>query len=186
MKNIYYLLLSLFLFSCGNERGKDFPPTPQDPHDSILNHPPMLEGFTSILKSITISNINQFIHPEKGLWLIQSSGAMPNMTNTMQVDKNFPVDFSSVKEEELPKVNCNSKSFWTKEGCFTQEVNTFNDEKIWTYCRLSKEDEVKASELAKNISYTVINTSLYARYYFSKIDSKWYLVFADLRRPCEA
>ena len=187
MKYISSLLISLFLFSCGNERGKDFPPTPEDPKDSVMNAPPkMKEDFISVLKGINISNINQYIHPEKGLWLIQSSGAMPNMTKTTQVDKNFPVDFSALKDEEFPKVNCDSKSFWTKEGCFAQEVNTFKDEKIWTYCGLKKEDEAKVGESSKAIQYTVINTSLYARYYFGQIDGKWYLLFADLRRPCEA
>ena len=108
------------------------------------------------------------------------------MTSTSAVDKNFPVDFSAVKEEELPKINCDSKTFWTKDGCFSQQTNTFKDEKIWTYCGLSKEDEAKVEETAKTISYTVINTAMNARYYFSQIDGKWYLTFVDLRRPCEA
>ncbi|MBI4932193.1 MAG: hypothetical protein HY841_15650 [Bacteroidetes bacterium] len=187
LRNLFALFAVTVFFSCGNEQEKDFPPTPQDPKDSVVNAPKnMEEDFTPILKEINITNINQYIHPEKGLWLIQSSGAMPNMTNTTQVDKNFPVDFANVKNEELPKVNCDSKSFWTKEGCFVQEVNSFKDEKIWTYCGLNKEDEVKVSELARTISWTVINTSLYARYYFSLIDGKWYLAFVDLRTPCSA
>ena len=108
------------------------------------------------------------------------------MSNTTQVDKNFPVDFSALKQEDLPKVNCDSKSFWTKEGCFVQETNTFKDEKIWSYCGLNKEDEAKVSELAQTISCTVINTGFHARYYFSLINGKWYLTFVDLRTPCEA
>ena len=178
---------TVIFFSCGSEQSKDSSPTPQNVHDSIVTDSIKIEeGFTSIVNGINSANINQFIHPEKGLWLIQSSGAMPNMTNTTQVDKNFPLDFSSVKEEELPKVDCDSKSFWTKEGCFIQKINTFQDEKIWTHCGLKKEDEAKVETEAKTVQYTVINTSLYARYYFAQIDGKWYLFFADLRRPCEA
>ncbi len=146
----------------------------------------MQNDFVSVVKGITISNINQFINKENGLWLIQSSGAMPNMSNTSQVDKNFPVDFTSVKNEALPVVNCDSKTVWSKEGCFVQQVNTFKDENIWKYCGLSKEDEAKVEKLAQTISFEVINTFLNARYYFSKVDGKWFLVFADLRRPCEA
>ncbi|MBI3500872.1 MAG: hypothetical protein HY063_03675 [Bacteroidetes bacterium] len=144
------------------------------------------ENFISVLKTINISNINQFISPKEGVWLIQSSGAMPNMSNTSQVDKNFPVDFSNCKEEELPKINCDAKTFWTKEGCYVQKINSFKDEKVWTYASLSKEDEAKVEEQAKTIQYTVINTSNNARYYFSFVDGKWYLSFVDLRKPCEA
>ena len=189
MKYIFCLLISLFLFSCGTSEQKETDSNTIAKADTVQ---PTSEKvvqelhFSDVLKTITIANINQFIHPEKGLWLIQSPGAMPNMTKTTQVDKNFPVDFLALKEEELPKVNCDSKSFWTKDGCFAQEVNTFKDEKIWTYCGLKKEDEAKVGESAKAIQYTVINTSLYARYYFGQIDGKWYLLFADLRRPCEA
>lgn len=182
-----YLLFSFFILSCGSQKQEDGPVVTEDTLQKIT---PVAEGpvenFGSLLKGITIANINQYIHPQNGLWIIQSSGAMPNMTRTTQVDKNFPVDFSNVQAEELPKVNCDSKSFWTKEGCFMKEANSFKEEKIWTFCGLSREDEAKISEAAQTISWTIINTSLYARYYFSMIDGKWYLVFADLRRPCEA
>ena len=197
MKYISFLLISLFLFSCGpSSKQKELDQIIQKKLDSALSSVETVtqsektivgkEDFVSILKGINISNINQFIHPKNGLRLIQSSGAMPNMTNTSAVDKNFPVDFSAVKEEEVPKVNCDSKTFWTKDGCFSQQSNIFKDEKIWTYCGLSKEDEAKVEETAKTISYTVINTAMNARYYFSLIDGKWYLTFVDLRRPCEA
>lgn len=140
----------------------------------------------SIVKLVTSATINQFIHPVKGLWLIQSSGAMPSMTNTTQVDKNFPVDFSTSQNRELPKVACASKTFWTKEGCFVQEVNAFKSEKIWMHCSLSEKEQAVIEEIAKTIRLTAINTSFSARYYFSMIDGKWYLTFVDLRRPCEA
>lgn len=135
---------------------------------------------------ITGAEINKYIHPEKGLWLIQSTGAMPEMTKTNQVDKNFPVDFSSCRAEELPKVDCDAKSHWTKDGCFIREVNSFRDEKIWEFASLDENSKAAVSELAQLISFTAINTSLNARYYFAMIDGKWYLLFADLRTPCSA
>lgn len=135
---------------------------------------------------ITKTNINTHIHPQKGLWLIQSFGAMPEMTNITQVDKNFPIDFSDCKAEILPKVNCESKSFWTKEGCFIQEINSFKDEKIWEFTSLDKNSKEIINQSSKLISFTAINTSLNARYYFAIINGKWYLLFADLRAPCSA
>ena len=179
----------MLFFSCGSPEQKQTEQTSQTKVDSVKPVSERViqkEDFISVLKGINISNINQYIHPKNGLRIINSSGAMPNMTSTSQVDKNFPVDFSAVKEEELPKVNCDSKTFWTKGGCFSQQVNTFKDEKIWTYCGLSKKDEAKVEETVKTISYTIINTAMNARYYFSQIDGKWYLMFVDLRRPCQA
>ena len=183
------LLPVAVLFSCNSQKQKEtvqeISVLPSVSSPSVTASA-VKQDFVSVLKSINISNINQYIHPKNGLRIINSSGAMPNMTNTSQVDKNFPVDFSAVKEDELPKVNCDSKIFWTKEGCFSLQANTFKDEKIWTYCSLTKEDITKADEMAKTISYTVINTSMNARYYFSQIEDKWYLTFVDLRRPCNA
>ena len=136
MKNkILFSLIALFLFGCSGSSDVhvDLAPPPADTNEPAPPPPPPpvlpSNNFPSICQKIRIANINQLIHAEKGLWIIQSNGAMPAFSNTTQVDKNFLVDFSSVKEEEVPKVNCDSKSFWTKEGCFAQEVNTFKDEK---------------------------------------------------------
>ena len=190
MKNIFALFFILPFFSCSGEHPEGTPPLQVEAGhivpplmDSTLSGPP---DPASMVKGVTIANLNQYIHPKTGLWLIHSSGAMPKMENTSQVDKNFPIDFSSCKMEALPGVNCESKSFWTKEGCYLQEMNSFKSEKIWTYCGLGKGDEAKVEEAAQGISVTVINTALSARYYFSLIDGKWYLSFVDLRRPCEA
>ena len=195
MKNVLFITAAFFLFSCGNSKQKELDQIIQKKLDSTLSQDNFMtqpekskekkQDFISVLKTINISNINQYIHPEKGLWLIQSNGAMPSMTNTSQVDKNFPVDFSSCVQEELPKINCDTKTFWTKDGCFLQQENTFKDEKIWQYVR-DKIDASKIEERANSIQWTVINTSLYAKYYFTQIDGKWYLLFADLRKPCEA
>jgi hypothetical protein len=143
-------------------------------------------GIPAFVFKVTNVNINQYIHPQKGLWLIQSSGAMPEITHTYQVDKNFPVDFSACIEEELPRVDCNAKLLWTKNGCFLQKINPLKDERIWEYTSLDEESKVVVSEAATFVSVTVINTELNARYYFSMIDGKWFLLFVDLRTPCSA
>lgn len=187
MKRILFFSAIILFFSCGREaKNEDVHLISSSlPADSVSIASSAVQSYPiSVVRGITISNINQFIDPENGLWLIQSPGAVPNMTNTSQVDKNFPVDFSIMKNEELPRVNCDTKSFWTKEGCFVQQINNFKDEKIWTYCGLKKEDEAKIEKLAQAIALTVINTSLNTRYYFSQINGKWHLVFVDLRRPC--
>ncbi|HEY4800831.1 MAG TPA: hypothetical protein VII99_17265 [Bacteroidia bacterium] len=187
-KHLVFFIAAIF-FSCNSSEQKETAIVAKEKKDSVRRSSEKANAqsdFISVLKGINSSTINQFIHPEKGLWLTQQAGAVPQMTNTSQVDKNFPVDFSEVKEEEIAKVNCDFKTFWTKGGCFAQKVNTFLEEKIWIYASLSKEDQDKIEALAKTISYTVVNTSLNARYYFSQLNGKWYLLFADLRKPCEA
>ena len=183
MKGIFFLLPLSLLFSCSSSQVTDMQQTEDETVDQVSGSQ---RDITSLIKQITISNLNQFIERENGLWLIQSSGAMPTMTNYTEVDKNFPLDFTSCEESKLPKIDCGAKNFWTKEGCFIQQENTFAEEKIWMYSGLNAEDEAKVAELAKTISYTVVNTSLNARYYFSWKEGQCRLVFADLRRPCNA
>ncbi len=195
LRTLFILFAVTFIFSCGNSKQNELDRIIQKKLDSALSDHGEAErlpaetkkmDFIFIPDKINISNINKFIHPEKGLWVVNSSGAMPNMTNTSQVDKNFPVDFSNCKLEELPKINCELKNFWTKEGCYFQKINSFKDEKIWTYASLKKEDEAKVEATAKKIQYTVINTANNARYYFALLADGWNLVIVDLRKPCEA
>lgn len=187
MKTLFLFLLCL-IFSCKtnqNECHNENQHTDSVAMVSGINKTYNSDNFNFIYE-ITINNINTYIHPQKGLWVIQSSGAMPEMININQVDKNFPVDFSDCRMEILPKVNCESKSFWTKEGCFLQEVNSFKDEKIWEFTSLDERLKEVVNESSKLIVLTAINTSLNARYYFTMINGKWYLLFADLRIPCNA
>lgn len=184
----FILFLTFIFFSCGNQQGKDFPPTPQDPKDSVMNRPGKLnEDFISVCSSINSANINQFIHAGHGLWIIESPGAMPAMRNVKNIEGKFSIDFSNmIADNNVPSVDCDAKNFWTREGCFAQEADLFADTQIWEHSNLSKEDTDKVLKAAQAIKWTVINTRLNARYYFSLIDGKWYLSFVDLRTPCEA
>ena len=140
---------------------------------------------------------NRFIHPEHGLCIIESNGAMPQMRNgkdikrfkTIQGNTLFQLDKASfsceLKEEELPLIDCGDDGFYTKEGCFTKEVNTFKDEKIWEHCNLKENEKTIAAKSAETITRAVINTKGY-RFYFSRIGNQWFLTFLDLRVPCSA
>jgi hypothetical protein len=143
------------------------------------------------------SLFNVVIHPKHGLWIIHSEGAMPEFTKVMKVSeyKNgmgkglLPFDRNAMmnvpKEEALPKVDCNSKNFYDKQGCFTQMQNSFAQEKIWLYAGLDAGKDKEISELASTITRTVVNTENQYRFYFSFIDGSWYLTFIDVRKPCE-
>lgn len=143
------------------------------------------------------SIFDKFISPKHGLWIVYSNGAMPSFKQVFHIGdfkkpdgkKILPLDkeemICELKEEELPVVDCNSKNYYNKEGCFTSEQNKFREEKIWSYAGLTAENDKKVAEAAATISRTVVNTKNY-KYYFSLIEGSWFLTFIDIRQPCSA
>lgn len=145
-----------------------------------------------------VKSFDVFIDKQEGLWVITSNGALPTMTHVFTIrgvlnyknDSLVPMNGSmmacDLKNEDIPKTDCNSKTFWTKNGCFTSETNTFKDEKIWDYAGLQEKDAKQAETLAGKITRTVVNTQMNMRMYFMLKNGSWYLVFLDLREPCSA
>ncbi len=145
-----------------------------------------------------VKSTDVFINKDAGLWVITSNGAMPTMVHVFTTkgllnfknDSLIPIDRNSMVCEllnaEIPKPDCDQASFWSKNGCFTNENNTFKTEKIWEYAALSDDDSKKAKELAGKISRVVVNTALHMRMYFMLENGSWYLVFLDMRMPCSA
>jgi hypothetical protein len=141
--------------------------------------------------------LNKVINPEFGINIIESNGALPKITNVKDFSKfrtirrkpfyefNTDVLICDPKEEELPKVNCDAKDLYTKTGCFTREINTLKDSKIWEFCSLPKAQADLVASSAQTITRTVLLTDNYT-YYFSLINGSWWLTFIDMRRPCEA
>ncbi|TND09037.1 MAG: hypothetical protein FD123_1440 [Bacteroidetes bacterium] len=208
----YYFVLPalLFLFACGNadkpaetaDTGKHT--TKDSMKDALADMPPpseakQFEWFYSLFVKgmMTDSIFQKFIHPENGVYMIESNGAMPQMKNvtdisdftTAQGKPFFTISrddlICELKDEELPKVDCDSKDFYSKSGCFTREENTFKEEKTWQYCHLTPDEEKKVTKMAAGITRVVINTKNY-RYYFSLINGSWYISFIDMRKPCQA
>lgn len=146
----------------------------------------------------TVKNTDVFINKKAGLWVITSNGAMPTMVHVYSSrgllnyknDTLIPIDRNSMVCEllnaEIPVPDCDQNTFWSKNGCFTSEHNTFKTEKIWEYAALSDDDAKNAEELAGKIGRVVVNTSLNMRMYFMLENGSWYLVFLDLRVPCSA
>lgn len=145
-----------------------------------------------------VKSTDVFIDKEEGLWIITSNGAMPQMTHVYSMrgvlnyknDSLIPINrdqmVCSLKNEEIPEPDCDKSSFWSKDGCFTSENNTFKAGKVWDYAGLNENDAKQAEELAGKISRVVVNTSLNMRMYFMLKNGGWYLVFLDLRTPCSA
>lgn len=145
-----------------------------------------------------VKSTDVFIDKEAGLWVISTNGALPQMVHVNSVrgilnyknDSLIPIDRNamvcSLKNEEIPKPDCEQSSSWSKTGCFTNEHNTFKEEKIWEYAGLPDGDAKKVEELAAQINRVVVNTALNMKMYFMLKNGSWYLVFLDLRVPCSA
>lgn len=212
MKNVAFFLSLIFLVSCSSEDPGNAPLqdslSPKDSLKRVLteNLPPptdikqfnwMYSGFMDACTGGGDTKFNVFIHPKYGLWIIHSDGAMPQFTHVMKINEYLtakgveiiPMDrvsmMSAPKDESLPVVDCDSKDFYNKPGCYTQQQNVFAQEKVWKYAGLNADQDKEVERLASTITRTVINTETY-RFYFSLIDGAWYLTFIDIRKPCQA
>ncbi len=136
-------------------------------------------------ENLKTSGGKEFINKNNGVYIISSNGAIPNIEKQFDLNPEIlsKTLSSKVKFEVLPKVVC-ADYIYDKQGSFAEENNSLFDSKIWIYCDLSEEEKQAIEELAKTISYTVIDTESYI-YYFSIFDNKWTLSFIDVRIPCQ-
>ena len=203
MKKVVYLFsIIVLLSSCGNQNQSSENATSNSTNgadsNTVKDFKDVYSEFFSSILDDNSTIFNSFIHPQHGLYIVESSGAMLKFEKVTDIstfrssmEKKSIFDINKTKiglqmiEEELPTAHCDSAGFYTKRGCYTEEVNTFKDEKIWTATNLSQEEKDQISKLAQTIVKTVINTANY-RYYFSKIEDKWYITFIDMRKPCTA
>ncbi len=154
-------------------------------------------GFVKFVSLHADTLMNKLIHPEFGLHIIESQGALPHVTHVKDfaefktMNKKSFYDFDprllvcDPKEEELPKPDCNAKDLYSKTGCFTREINPLKDTKLWEFCNLSTDQKELVLRAAETITRTVVVTANYT-YYFSLIKGGWWLTFIDMRKPCEA
>ena len=207
MRFTFLLFCSItFLASC-SDNGEERKEAPLSAADSALkknmdtaaSKKDFSVRFTELINTLGSQNLdelNKYISPEFGLLIIESEqGAMPhfhmqkvddqsyrhcieNICNTISFDRNL-------REESLPKIDCESKDLYTKSGSFVQDTNLLNGSEIWKYGDLSPDDQKFTERVINSISKTVILTSGYT-FYFSYYKDTWYLTIIDIRRPCEA
>ena len=74
---------------------------------------------------------------------------MENICNNISFDNNL-------KDEKLPKIDCESKNFYNKSGSFVQDTNVLSGSDIWKYGNLAPDDEKFAERVINSVSKTVI------------------------------
>lgn len=159
-----------------------------------------LQFYQQLVTAIETKNpaaFNQLIYDDYGLYIIESSGAIPevnkvyeieNYTSTTTKQGFFSLPFDSLSlmplKEKLPKVVC-EKNNYDKQGCFQENINPLKDSEIWHYANLNEKEVQAIQFISENVTITVVNTYNYT-FYFSQINGSWQLSFIDLRIPCTA
>ena len=206
MKEIFFaaVLVSL-LFSCSGNTGglhkKNYAETgsSKDTVDFSWPQKQFEERFTEMINTFgsqDVNELNKFISPEFGLLIIESNnGAMPHFHIQKQDDDEYrqhiehicnSISFDGkLLDERLPRIDCDSKNFYTKPGSFVQDTNLLGGSDIWKYGNLQPDDEKFAEHVISNVSRTVILTYSYT-FYFSYYQDNWYLSIIDMRKPCGA
>lgn len=159
-----------------------------------------LQFYQRVISAIETKNaaaFNQLFYKDYGLYIIESSGAMPEVSKIYAIEQYkttgtaqgfFELRFDLLSltpaEEQLPKVVCEKNSY-NKQGCFQENTNPLKDSEIWHYANLNEKEIQAIQFISKTIKITVINTHNYT-FYFSQIKGSWWLSFIDLRVPCAA
>lgn len=159
-----------------------------------------LQFYQRVITAIETKNaaaFNQLFYKDYGLYIIESSGAMPEVRKVYKIENYtssatkqgfFSIPFDSLSlmpnEERLPKVVC-EKSSYDKQGCFQENTNPLIDSEIWNYANLNEKEVQAIQFISETIKITVVNTHNYT-FYFSQINGSWQLSFIDLRIPCVA
>ena len=161
--------------------------------------------FLSALQTADTTVVNQFIHPDHGLWIIEQPGAMPKMTRVTDI-RDFRREFQGrsfftirdevkicdLREEAWPTFDCadmnydQGQSGYSKEGCFVSDAAKFRKSGYWDYASLSDTDikQIKAS--LPVLQKSVLHTGTSFEFHFGTVDGQWRLLFAKLIYPCSA
>lgn len=153
--------------------------------------------FSRALDQKDAEKLTGIIHPEFGLYIIESPGAIP-LINRIDDPVNYQtistgkrlleMEYKNIvkypKFEPLPKVICD-ENVYDKQGFFAASPDRFKQDQIWTRIDLDKIQLKAIEEVASTVELTLINTSNYT-FHFSVIGGQWYLTFIDLRAPCSA
>ncbi len=161
--------------------------------------------FMKALQASDTSTVNEFIHPDYGLWVIEQPGAMPKMTHVTDIrrfkreyqDRSFftvweEVQSCRLQEEAWPAFDCGDvdyskgRSGYTKDGCFAWQPDKFQHSGYWDYADLSKNEIQRVQASLPLLQRSVLHTASAFEFHFGHVDGQWRLLFTKLIYPCSA
>jgi hypothetical protein len=165
-------------------------------------------AFSLFLKALHASDtatINQFIHPDHGVWIIEQPGAMPRMTHVTDIrhvkreyqDRSFftvqdEVKNCDLREEPWPAFDCadmdydKGQSGYSKDGCFVWQSDKFQKSAYWDYSSLTDTDIERIVTALPLLQKSVLHTPTSFEFHFGHVDRHWRLLFVKLIYPCSA
>lgn len=225
MKTFFLLLPTVFLLlDCNRQQPATETPVPkpgaladsvpapsQGPDDDSRHQQPkyisrfansFLDFQTAIFNE-DFETFNQFIDPERGVYIIENPGAMPKLTQVKDIRyyKREPGEQSfftikdrlqscKLKEEALPVLNCEAaageNAGYNKEGCFVADAAEFRNSGIHKFAELPQAEIALIESTLPLVQKTVLQTASSYRFHFGLVNGKLKVLFIDLRLPCSA
>jgi hypothetical protein len=212
LKHLNILLIIVLLASCNSQRHEEtkvgttsVSTTEKEQTPATSEFQNAFAKFFDALKESDTTMLNQFIHPEYGLWVIEQPGAMPKMTQVYDIRKfgreyqnrSFFTIASEIKqcdltEEPLPTFDCGEmdydagKSGYSKDGCFVWKAEKFSKTGYWDYASLTPTQLQSINATLPLVQKSVLHTATSFEFHFGNIDNRWYLLFTKIIYPCSA
>ncbi|MBB6612794.1 hypothetical protein H7F15_17260 [Pontibacter sp. Tf4] len=222
-RTIHYLFIAFIVYSCQPREQTIETSTARQQTDSLEaiqeepvrqpetiatdtpNFTTAFNRFFSALQTSDTVTINTFIHPEKGLWVIEQPGAVPKMTHVTDIrnfkrkyqDRSFltikdEVKDCDLKEEAWPTFSCadvdyeKKTSGYSKDGCFVAGPGKFQKSGYWNYASLPESEIQTIKATLPFVQKSVLHTATSFEFHFGFIDGHWRLLFTKLIYPCSA
>ena len=161
------------------------------------------QQFFNALQSADTTKLNQFIHPQSGLWVIEQPGAMPKMTRITDIrlfkreyqGRSFFTITEELKscellEEPFPAFDCavmeGGKTGYAKDGCFVWKPEKFKTSGYWNYASLSETEIKQVNASFPNVLSSVLHTQTSFEFHFGYLGGHWRVLFAKIIYPCSA
>ena len=137
----------------------------------------------------------QYIHPEKGFYLIGAPGAYRVPYHMQKFDEIFthgpwfreglPIENQQPVSASLPKFDCGD--LFSKEGCFIEEISNYDNISTLMDALIKAEFDIfnaqtiaQAKSIEKMVEVAVVETGASLALYFGLNGGKWYLMVVDV------
>ncbi|QHL87624.1 hypothetical protein GU926_09305 [Nibribacter ruber] len=157
-------------------------------------------NFEKTIQQEDAQAFNQYIDPARGLYIIDTPGAMPQFTHVQDIRQykrfyqNLP--FFTIKEyfkscdlqpiATLPKVTCEGEDAYAQKGCFVADAVAFRKNTAVQYTELPAAQKKTIALTQLLVTKTVLHTASGFKFHFAQIEGQWRVLFIDLMIPCSA
>ena len=154
MKPLFFLSFFLFLSCSTADEQSNENPTPNTKRETTPTTKNKLaenintislayELFAAAIITTDTTKLNDLIHPELGLFIIHSNGALPEIHKIFSMAElktekpkllnlNDGLFATPLLLDDLPFIDCDfPPNFYSKSGCFADTINELRNNPIW-------------------------------------------------------